>query len=248
MIFSESVTETEFLFWRKKKWFLLPGSWFWPGFSGLVFRSQGNVPTIRSGLLLTEKNSELILFPRIRLSISGTPMSAKSKTEKLPWPKQPARIITVWNRRLWMNMAVLSSVFLIKLWSKEKILRRIQTRRVHRKSMRWRKYMNCLSSENTGVYQWHSGIWKDLFMKRKTAYLGLFSAVAIIFGYVESLIPVFAGIPGIKLGLANLAVLFILDRYSLREAALVSVVRILVIGFMCDWSNSSFNGYWSRFF
>ena len=69
-------------------------------------------------------------------------------------------------------------------------------------------------------------------MKRKTAYLGLFSAVAIIFGYVESLIPVFAGIPGIKLGLANLAVLFILDRYSLREAALVSVVRILVIGFM----------------
>lgn len=44
-------------------------------------------------------------------------------------------------------------------------------------------------------------------MKRKTAYLGLFAAVAIIFGYVESLVPVFAGIPGIKLGLANLAVL-----------------------------------------
>ena len=69
-------------------------------------------------------------------------------------------------------------------------------------------------------------------MKRKTAYLGLFAAVAIIFGYVESLVPVFAGIPGIKLGLANLAVLFILDRYSFKEAALVSVVRILVIGFM----------------
>ena len=69
-------------------------------------------------------------------------------------------------------------------------------------------------------------------MKQKTAYLGLFSAVAIIFGYVESLIPVFAGIPGIKLGLANLAVLFILERYSLKEAALVSAVRILVIGFL----------------
>ena len=73
---------------------------------------------------------------------------------------------------------------------------------------------------------------KGFFMKRNTAYLGLFSAVAIILGYVESLIPVFAGIPGIKLGLANLAVLFILDRYSAKEAALVSVVRILVIGFM----------------
>ncbi|MDO4337059.1 MAG: Gx transporter family protein [Eubacteriales bacterium] len=69
-------------------------------------------------------------------------------------------------------------------------------------------------------------------MSRKTAYLGLFSAVAIIFGYVESLVPVFAGIPGIKLGLANLAVLFILARYSYKEAALVSLVRILVIGFM----------------
>ena len=69
-------------------------------------------------------------------------------------------------------------------------------------------------------------------MKQKTACLGLFSAVAIILGYVESLIPGFAGIPGIKLGLANLGVLFILKKYSFREAALVSVVRILVIGFM----------------
>ena len=56
-------------------------------------------------------------------------------------------------------------------------------------------------------------------MKQKTAYLGLFSAVAIILGYVESLVPVFAGIPGIKLGLANLGVLFILKKYSFREAA-----------------------------
>ena len=69
-------------------------------------------------------------------------------------------------------------------------------------------------------------------MKQKTACLGLFSAVAIIWGYVESLVPVFVGIPGIKLGLANLGVLFILKKYSFREAALVSVVRILVIGFM----------------
>lgn len=69
-------------------------------------------------------------------------------------------------------------------------------------------------------------------MRQKTAYLGLFAAVAIIFGYVESLIPVFVGIPGIKLGLANLAVLFLLQKYSIKEAAFVSVVRIFVIGFM----------------
>ena len=67
---------------------------------------------------------------------------------------------------------------------------------------------------------------------KKTAYLGLFAAIAIIFGYVESLIPFFAGIPDMKLGLANLAVLFILEKYSWKEAALVSTVRILVIGFL----------------
>ena len=41
---------------------------------------------------------------------------------------------------------------------------------------------------------------------KKTAYLGIFSAIAIIFGYVESLFPL--GIPGVKLGLANLVIVF----------------------------------------
>ena len=68
--------------------------------------------------------------------------------------------------------------------------------------------------------------------QKKLSYLGLFAAVAIIFGYVESLIPFFAGLPGMKLGLANLAVLFILEKYTWKEAVLVSVVRIIVIGFM----------------
>lgn len=72
-----------------------------------------------------------------------------------------------------------------------------------------------------------------MFMdQKKTAFMGLFVAAAIILGYVESLIPFFAGIPGIKLGLANLAVLFILEKYTWKEAALVSVVRILVLGFL----------------
>lgn len=72
----------------------------------------------------------------------------------------------------------------------------------------------------------------NIMKQKKIAYMGLFAAIAIIFGYVESLIPFFAGIPGIKLGLANLSVLFILETYTWKEAALVSMVRILVIGFM----------------
>lgn len=69
-------------------------------------------------------------------------------------------------------------------------------------------------------------------MTRKTAFLGLFSALAIILGYIETLLPVFAGIPGIKLGLANLSVLFILMQTTFAEAFLVSMIRILVLGFL----------------
>lgn len=71
-----------------------------------------------------------------------------------------------------------------------------------------------------------------MIRNKKTAQLGLFAALAILLGYVETLFPIFVGIPGIKLGLANLAVLFLLARSSLRDAALVSLVRILVIGFL----------------
>ena len=54
----------------------------------------------------------------------------------------------------------------------------------------------------------------------------------MILGYIEILFPVgglLGGIPGIKLGLANLVILFVLDTFSAPEAALVSVVRILLI-------------------
>lgn len=67
-------------------------------------------------------------------------------------------------------------------------------------------------------------------LNQKLARMGLFTALGAIFGYVESLLPVFAGIPGVKLGLANLSALYILMRYSLKEAALVSVLRILIVG------------------
>jgi len=69
-------------------------------------------------------------------------------------------------------------------------------------------------------------------MKRKTAYLGLFTAVAIIFGYVETLLPVVVGIPGVKIGLANLVTVFVLYIYTWKEALIVSVMRILVTGFL----------------
>ncbi len=69
-------------------------------------------------------------------------------------------------------------------------------------------------------------------MYHKIAHLGLFTAAAILLGYIESLIPFFAGIPGMKLGLSNLMIVFILYLYSWREAVSVSVIRVFVIGFL----------------
>lgn len=58
------------------------------------------------------------------------------------------------------------------------------------------------------------------------------AALAIIFGYVEMLLPVFFVVPGMKLGLANLVTVFVLYRYWAKEAAVISLIRIVVIGFL----------------
>ena len=55
--------------------------------------------------------------------------------------------------------------------------------------------------------------------------LALLTATAMILSYLESLLPS-PGIPGVKLGLANIAVIFALYRLGWREAAAVSLVRV----------------------
>ncbi len=67
---------------------------------------------------------------------------------------------------------------------------------------------------------------------KRTARLGLFCAAAILLGYVESLLPPLTAIPGVKLGLPNLAIVAALYLWSWREAALVSAVRIVVIALL----------------
>ncbi len=69
-------------------------------------------------------------------------------------------------------------------------------------------------------------------MKNKAAYFGVFTALALIFSYVESLIPIQFGVPGIKLGLANLLIVIFLYKRNAKEALLLSVVRIVLSGFM----------------
>ena len=68
-------------------------------------------------------------------------------------------------------------------------------------------------------------------MAKKTAVGGMLVALAFVFSYIETLIPVNLGIPGAKLGLANLVVMVALYTLGAKEAFALSMVRILLTGF-----------------
>lgn len=69
-------------------------------------------------------------------------------------------------------------------------------------------------------------------MKTKTlSTLALLTALAIILSYVESFLPSL-GVPGVKLGLANIAVIFALYRLGWRCAAAVSLVRVGLVSLL----------------
>lgn len=65
---------------------------------------------------------------------------------------------------------------------------------------------------------------------KKTAYYALCIALAFVFSYLESLIPLNIGVPGIKLGLANLVVVTALYVMGERDAFIISMIRILLCG------------------
>ena len=71
-------------------------------------------------------------------------------------------------------------------------------------------------------------------MKRtkKLTALALTISFALILSYIESRIPPFAPIPGIKVGLANIAVIFTLYKFGAKEAIVVSVLRVLLVSML----------------
>ena len=66
----------------------------------------------------------------------------------------------------------------------------------------------------------------------RVARVAVFAALAMIFSYVETLIPLHFGVPGIKLGLANLAVVVALAMLHPAEALLISLIRIALLGLL----------------
>ena len=64
---------------------------------------------------------------------------------------------------------------------------------------------------------------------QKMALLGILTAGAIVIAILESFIPSI-GIPGVKLGLANIVILIILYELGIVEAIIVNLLRVLVVG------------------
>lgn len=67
---------------------------------------------------------------------------------------------------------------------------------------------------------------------KKVAFLGLCITLSMILSFVESQIPALVAIPGIKVGLPNLVIVFLLYRSGWKETVIVSLIRILLISIL----------------
>lgn len=63
---------------------------------------------------------------------------------------------------------------------------------------------------------------------KKLTTLSLSVALSMILSFVESQIPAFVAIPGVKIGLSNIVTVFLLYRLGWREAAGVSLIRVVL--------------------
>ena len=66
---------------------------------------------------------------------------------------------------------------------------------------------------------------------KRLVLLSMLTAVAMILSYVESLLPS-VGIPGVKMGLAQIAGIFALFRFGWKEAAALSLVRVVLVSLL----------------
>ncbi len=69
---------------------------------------------------------------------------------------------------------------------------------------------------------------------KKIAFCSVFASLSIIFSIFESLLPIqaFIPLPGIKLGIANIVILYVLFYIGSKEASLVLICRCVVTAFI----------------
>lgn len=68
---------------------------------------------------------------------------------------------------------------------------------------------------------------------KKIAKLSMLLAISVTLGVLDSFIPILSGIiPGIKLGLANIVILFAIYEYSFKDALVLSILRVFLVGIL----------------
>ena len=65
---------------------------------------------------------------------------------------------------------------------------------------------------------------------KRIAFLGLFVALAFVLSYIEFMLPLNIGIPGAKIGIANLAVMVTLYTVGEKNAIALSIIRVILVG------------------
>ncbi len=66
----------------------------------------------------------------------------------------------------------------------------------------------------------------------RVARYALLIALALVLSYVELLVPLSVAVPGVKLGLPNLVIVFALYRLGARDAWIISLVRVVLVSVM----------------
>lgn len=72
----------------------------------------------------------------------------------------------------------------------------------------------------------------DIEHTRRLARVSLLCACALVLSYLETMIPLPVAVPGIKLGLANVAVVVALYTLDVKSAAAVALVKVFASGFL----------------
>lgn len=65
---------------------------------------------------------------------------------------------------------------------------------------------------------------------RRIALLGVLTSVALVLSYLEVMLPpISTAVPGIKMGLPNIIIIFILYKFGLKEASIISILRVFIV-------------------
>ena len=69
----------------------------------------------------------------------------------------------------------------------------------------------------------------DGMSSKQIARYALLIALAMVLSWLESVVPVSGAVPGMKLGLTNLVVIFALERMSFKDSAVLSLLRVVLV-------------------